>query len=181
MRRYVHIGTGNYHPKTARLYEDLGLLTADPEVGDDVAGLFNVLSGYSMEPEYHRLLVAPALAAGRLVERIEREIDHHAAGRPARIRFKCNSLVDEAIDRRAVPRRPGGRPGRHLGPRDLRAAPRRPRPVGEHPGAQRAGPVPGALAGRTSSRNGGDAGVLDRLARTSCTATSTAGSRRSCR
>ena len=97
LRRYVHIGTGNYHPKTARLYEDLGLLTTDAAVGEDVARLFNVLSGYSMETEYQRLLVAPHSVRAGLVERIEREVDHYRAGRSARIRFKCNSLVDEAV------------------------------------------------------------------------------------
>ncbi len=96
LRRYVHIGTGNYHPKTARLYEDVGLLTTDPEVGEDVARLFNVLSGYSMETEYHRLLVAPHSIRSGLVERIEREIANVREGRSARIRFKCNSIVDEA-------------------------------------------------------------------------------------
>ena len=74
LRRYLHIGTGNYHPKTARLYEDLGLLTADDQVGDDVARLFNVLSGYSMETEYKRLLVAPHSCAPGCIERIEREV-----------------------------------------------------------------------------------------------------------
>jgi len=97
IRRYAHIGTGNYHPKTARLYEDLGLLTADPRVGEDVANLFNVLSGYSMNTEYERLLVAPHSIRDGLIERVEREIEHHQAGRPARIRFKVNSIVDEAI------------------------------------------------------------------------------------
>ncbi|MBI1378330.1 MAG: RNA degradosome polyphosphate kinase [Frankiales bacterium] len=96
LRRYVHLGTGNYHPKTARLYEDVGLLTTDPDVGDDVARLFNVLSGYSMETEYNRLLVAPHSIRSGLVERIEREVEHHDAGRPARVRIKCNSIVDEA-------------------------------------------------------------------------------------
>jgi polyphosphate kinase len=96
LRRYIHIGTGNYHPKTARLYEDVGLLTTDPEVGEDVARLFNVLSGYSMETEYRRLLVAPHSVRAGLVDRVEREIEHHREGRPARIRFKCNSIVDEA-------------------------------------------------------------------------------------
>jgi polyphosphate kinase len=96
LRRYVHIGTGNYHPKTARLYEDVGLLTTDPEVGEDVARLFNVLSGYSMETEYHRLLVAPHSIRTGLVDRVEREIENHRAGQPARIRIKCNSIVDEA-------------------------------------------------------------------------------------
>jgi polyphosphate kinase len=97
LRRYCHIGTGNYHPKTARLYEDFGLLTCDPVVGDDVANLFNVLSGYSMNTDYGRLLVAPHSIRLGLVERIDREIEHQRAGRPAEIRFKCNSLVDEGV------------------------------------------------------------------------------------
>jgi polyphosphate kinase len=97
LRRYCHIGTGNYHPKTARLYEDFGLLTCDPVVGDDVANLFNVLSGYSMNTDYGRLLVAPHSIRLGLVERINREIEHQRAGRPAEIRFKCNSLVDEGV------------------------------------------------------------------------------------
>ncbi len=95
LRRYCHIGTGNYHPKTARLYEDLGLLTTDPVVGADVANLFNQLSGYAMNTEYKRLLVAPHSIRSGLVERIDREVENHLAGRPARIRFKCNSIVDE--------------------------------------------------------------------------------------
>jgi polyphosphate kinase len=97
LRRYCHIGTGNYHPKTARLYEDLGLLTSDPAVGEDVSNLFNVLSGYSMNTEYERFLVAPHSVRTGLVERIEREAEHHRAGRPSGIRFKCNSIVDEGI------------------------------------------------------------------------------------
>ena len=97
LRRYCHIGTGNYHPKTARLYEDFGLFTCDEKVGEDVSDLFNVLSGYSMNTEYHRLLVAPHTIRTGLIQRIEREIDHHRAGRPAGIRFKCNSIVDERI------------------------------------------------------------------------------------
>ncbi len=96
LRRYVHVGTGNYHPKTARLYEDMGLLTTDPEVGDDVANLFNQLSGYSNRTNYKRLLVAPQGVRRGLIERIEHEIEHHQAGRPASIRFKINSIVDEA-------------------------------------------------------------------------------------
>jgi polyphosphate kinase len=97
LRRYVHIGTGNYHPKTARLYEDMGLLTTDPAVGEDVSHVFNVLSGYSMNTAYQRLLVAPHSIRAGLIERIEREIANHRAGLPARVRFKCNSIVDEAI------------------------------------------------------------------------------------
>ncbi len=96
LRRYCHIGTGNYHPKTARLYEDFGLLTSNPEVGEDVSNLFNVLSGYSMNTDYNRLLVAPHSVRTGLIARIDREITHQLEGRPSGIRFKCNSLVDEA-------------------------------------------------------------------------------------
>jgi polyphosphate kinase len=97
LRRYCHIGTGNYHPKTARLYEDFGLLTCDPAVGEDVSNLFNVLSGYSMNTDYERFLVAPHSVRTGLVDRIEREVENHAAGLPSGIRFKCNSIVDEGI------------------------------------------------------------------------------------
>ena len=95
LRRYIHIGTGNYHPKTARLYEDVGLLTTDEEVGAEVARLFNVLSGYSMESSYERLMVAPHSLRSGLIERIEREVANKQAGLPARVRIKCNSIVDE--------------------------------------------------------------------------------------
>ncbi|MHB1067918.1 MAG: RNA degradosome polyphosphate kinase [Candidatus Nanopelagicales bacterium] len=97
LRRYCHIGTGNYHPKTARLYEDFGLLTCDPVVGEDVSNLFNVLSGYSMNTDYERFLVAPHSVRTGLVERIEREIDNHRQGLPSGVRFKCNSIVDEGV------------------------------------------------------------------------------------
>jgi polyphosphate kinase len=97
LRRYTHIGTGNYHPKTARLYEDFGLITCDDKVGEDVSNLFNVLSGYSMNTDYARLLVAPHSVRTGLVERIEREIEHHKAGRASGIQVKTNALVDEGI------------------------------------------------------------------------------------
>jgi polyphosphate kinase len=97
LRRYVHIGTGNYHPKTARLYEDLGLLTSDRVVTEDVANLFNHLSGFARSSGYRRILVAPQSVRRGLLERIEREVQHHLAGRPARVRIKVNSLVDEAV------------------------------------------------------------------------------------
>ncbi|MBA2508921.1 MAG: RNA degradosome polyphosphate kinase [Nocardioidaceae bacterium] len=97
MRRYSHIGTGNYNPKTARLYEDLGLLTADPGVGDDLLRLFNDLSGFSRANDFQRLMVAPSGIRNGLIERIETEVAHHRAGRPAGVRFKMNSLVDEQI------------------------------------------------------------------------------------
>jgi polyphosphate kinase len=96
IRRYTHIGTGNYNSKTARLYEDLGLITTNEVIGEDVAHLFNNLSGFSLKPSYDRLLVAPDSVRTGLVERIHREIDHHRNGRPAGIRFKANSVVDEA-------------------------------------------------------------------------------------
>jgi polyphosphate kinase len=96
IRRYTHIGTGNYNSKTARLYEDLGLITTNELIGEDVAHLFNNLSGFSRNPTYERLLVAPDSVRTGLVDRIHREIDHHRNGRPARIRLKANSVVDEA-------------------------------------------------------------------------------------
>ena len=97
LRRYAHVGTGNYNPKTARQYEDMGLLTANPIVTDDIGRLFNHLSGMSQETSYKRLLVAPHGVRTGLIERIETEIAHHQAGRPGYIRIKVNSLVDEAI------------------------------------------------------------------------------------
>jgi polyphosphate kinase len=97
LRRYAHIGTGNYNPKTARLYEDFGLLTADPTITHDLTDLFNNLSGFAQDFSYQRLMVAPAGLREGIVERIETEIEHHRAGRPSGIRIKVNSLVDEAI------------------------------------------------------------------------------------
>ncbi|MET8144760.1 RNA degradosome polyphosphate kinase [Sphaerisporangium sp. NPDC005288] len=97
LRQYCHIGTGNYNPKTARQYEDFGLLTADPMVGEDLTDLFIHLTGYSYHSAYRRLLVAPHSLRSGLLARIEREIAHHVAGRPARIRIKSNSLVDEPV------------------------------------------------------------------------------------
>jgi polyphosphate kinase len=97
IRRYVHIGTGNYNPKTARLYEDYGLLTAHEGIGEDVAHLFNNLSGFSRNASYDHLMVAPDSVRDGLVERIRQEVEHHEAGRPARIRIKANSVVDEAV------------------------------------------------------------------------------------
>ena len=97
LRRYVHIGTGNYNPTTARLYEDFGLLTADPEVGEDVTDLFNHLTGYSRKSVYQRLLVAPEGLRAGLIERISQQTQRAGAGLPARIQMKCNALTDEAV------------------------------------------------------------------------------------
>ncbi|MEV0648390.1 RNA degradosome polyphosphate kinase [Phytomonospora sp. NPDC050363] len=94
LRRYCHIGTGNYHPRTARLYEDFGLFTADPEVGADLTDLFNVLTGYSRQTTYRRLLVAPHGIRSGILEHIERET---ARGEEGLIQIKVNSIVDEAV------------------------------------------------------------------------------------
>jgi polyphosphate kinase len=95
IRRYCHIGTGNYNPKTARIYEDLGILTADPRVGADLTDLFNTLTGYSRQTTYRTLMVAPHGVRNGLIEKIRREVRHAAEGRPAGIRLKVNALVDE--------------------------------------------------------------------------------------
>ncbi len=97
LKRYCHLGTGNYNPKTARGYEDLGLLTCNRDVGQDLTRLFNQLSGYAPRTRFHRLLVAPRGIRTGLLERIEREIANHRAGREAWIRIKVNSVVDETL------------------------------------------------------------------------------------
>jgi len=95
IRRYCHVGTGNYNPKTARLYEDLGLLSADQVLCDDLSRLFNQLSGFVSDIEFKRLIVAPKSLRKSLISKIEREIDNANAGKPAYIRLKLNSLLDE--------------------------------------------------------------------------------------
>jgi polyphosphate kinase len=97
LRRYVHIGTGNYNPATARIYEDLGLLTADERLGADIGSLFNYLTGYSRHESYDSLLVAPHEMRQRMIALIHRESAIAKRGDPARIVFKLNALVDEAI------------------------------------------------------------------------------------
>jgi polyphosphate kinase len=98
IRRYCHIGTGNYNPKTARLYEDIGVLTADATIGSDLSDLFNSLTGYSRQTSYRSLLVAPNGVRRGIVRRIDEEIEAHRAGNSySRIRIKVNSLVDEQV------------------------------------------------------------------------------------
>jgi len=97
LRHYSHIGTGNYNPKTSRIYEDLGLLTADDTVGKDLTRLFNELSGYAIEKKFKRLLVAPLHLRTGLLKRIQAETDNALAGKASGIRLKVNSIVDEAI------------------------------------------------------------------------------------
>ncbi|MFD6221490.1 RNA degradosome polyphosphate kinase [Nocardia asteroides] len=97
IRRYCHIGTGNYNPKTARLYEDVGLFTAAPEIGADLTDLFNSLTGYSRKEDYRNLMVAPLGVRAGIIERIEGEIELARQGADARIRLKANAIVDEQI------------------------------------------------------------------------------------
>ncbi len=97
LRRYVHLGTGNYHQRTARIYTDFGLLTSNPQLTEEVAIVFNTLTGLAGYPGLKKLMVAPFDMKKRLIEKIERERDHARAGRPARIVAKLNSLVDQEI------------------------------------------------------------------------------------
>jgi polyphosphate kinase len=94
LRRYVHIGTGNYNHRTARLYTDLGLLSCRPELGADVTDLFNVLTGLSRQRSFRRLLVAPHSLRSRFLELVDREIEHASRGQDARIVVKLNAIVD---------------------------------------------------------------------------------------
>jgi len=97
LKHYSHIGTGNYNPKTSRIYEDLGLLTDDDVVGKDLTRLFNELSGYAIEKKFKRLLVAPLHLRKGLLKHIKTETENAKAGLPSGIRIKLNSIVDEAI------------------------------------------------------------------------------------
>jgi polyphosphate kinase len=99
VRHYVHIGTGNYNPKTARIYTDLGLFTADPEIGADIAEMFNSLTGYARPRSYRKVLVAPFNLQSGILAEIERTIESHSAAAPARIRMKMNSLLDASLIR----------------------------------------------------------------------------------
>ncbi|MFE6736922.1 RNA degradosome polyphosphate kinase [Microbacterium sp. NPDC057650] len=97
LRHYSHVGTGNYNPKTSRIYEDFGLFTADPQVGRDLTRLFNELSGYAIEKKFKRLLVAPLHLRRGLLRLIDKERANAEKGKPSRIRIKVNSMVDEQI------------------------------------------------------------------------------------
>jgi polyphosphate kinase len=99
VRHYVHIGTGNYHPRTARLYTDFGLFTCDERIGADVADMFNFLTGFARPRGYREVLVAPQHLREGIIEEIERTIAAHEEGRRTRIRMKMNSLVDKACIR----------------------------------------------------------------------------------
>ncbi|MEZ4386346.1 MAG: polyphosphate kinase 1 [Candidatus Krumholzibacteriia bacterium] len=99
VRRYMHLGTGNYNAMTARIYEDFGMLTCDDEIAADVSDLFNYLTGYSAIADFRRLLIAPINARQRLANLIDREAEHARAGRPAHLILKCNSLTDDPLIR----------------------------------------------------------------------------------
>jgi polyphosphate kinase len=99
IHRYVHTATGNYNPHTAKVYTDVGLFTADPDIVADVSDMFNYLTGYSNQKEFRSLLVAPVQLRSRLTELIMREAEHARAGRPARIIIKVNAITDDQMIR----------------------------------------------------------------------------------
>ena len=146
LRRYVHIGTGNYNPRTARVYTDIGLLTARHEIGADVTDLFNVLTGLSRQRTFRRLLVAPHTLRARFLDLVEREIGHAKAGRPARIMLKLNAIVDPDLHRGAVPGQPGRGHGRRDHPGHVQPPSGRHRRLGSHQRSVDRRGVPGALA-----------------------------------
>src|SRR3989442_7453333 len=143
IRRYVHLSTGNYNPTTARSYTDLGLFTAEPDVGEDFSALFNLLTGYADGYEWRKLLVAPRTA--RADHRTDRARAAERAAAPAGAHHREDERAGGAIrDRRVVPGVPGGRPDRPRHPRHLLLAPRAPRRLRNHPGDQHRRPVPRA-------------------------------------
>ena len=146
VREYVHVGTGNYHAKTARLYTDFGLFTADPDIGADVAEMFNFLTGYGRPAVYRKMLVSPTTMRDRFIEEIEATVAAHEAGEDARIALKMNSLVDAGLHPGALPGLAGGRAGRPQRARDLLPEAGRAGGLGEHPGDVDRRPLPRALA-----------------------------------
>ena len=122
IRRYMHLGTGNYNAATAKLYTDFSFMTCDDAIGADVSELFNVLTGFSEQTAYRKLLVAPHSLHTAILERIEREIARHAAAGGGHLIFKCNGLTDEAMIIALVPCGAGWRAGRPDRARDLQRA-----------------------------------------------------------
>ena len=159
IRRYCHIGTGNYNPKTARLYEDVGLLTAAPDIGADLTDLFNSLTGYSRKDSYRNLLVAPHGVRRGIIERIEREAAATRDGRRRTDPAEGQCVGRRAGDRRALSSIAGRSAGRGRGAGHLRAAARRRRLLREHHGALDSGPIPRALTNYSLPRH---RRVLDR-------------------
>ena len=164
VREYVHIGTGNYNPTTARLYTDFGLFTADPEIGADVAEMFNFLTGYGRPAEYRKVLVSPTTMRDRIVEEIEETVAAHAAGEGG-----ADRAEDELAGRRPLHPGPlrglaGRGPGRPQRARDLLPAPGGAGGLREHPRRLDRRPLPRALAGLRLPARRGDPGP-DRLRR----------------
>jgi polyphosphate kinase len=156
IRRYVHLGSGNYNSKTARLYTDVGLITCSPSIGADVSDLFNSLTGYSRQRLYRKLLIAPVNLRARFIELIRREAQHAAEGRPARIIGKMNALVDAEV--------PGRRRHRSDRARHLLSAARASGRERQYQRDQHHRPLSRALAHLALlQRRGG--GVLPRLVR----------------
>ncbi len=144
LRRYAHIGTGNYNPKTARLYEDTGLLTANPIITEDIGRLFNHLSGMSQETQYRRLLVAPHGIRTGLIDRINNEIANHEDGKPAGDPDQSELPCRRGDLRRPLPSLPGRGGRRPVGARDLHHPPGCAGFERKHPGDQHSGPLSGA-------------------------------------
>ena len=144
LRRYAHIGTGNYNGVTARLYEDLGLFTDDEAITSDVADLFNHMTGFGRPQKFRKLLVAPFNLRTRLIDHIRAVADAAASGKPATVRMKVNSLTDPAIIEELYRASQAGARDRHHRPLDLLASARRPRPLGSDPRALDRRPLPRA-------------------------------------
>ncbi len=166
LRRYCHIGTGNYNAKTAKIYEDLGLLTCDDAIGNDALELFNHLTGYSRAVDYERLLVAPRELRTQLLDLIEHE---SSFGPDGHITFKCNSIADPEMAEALYAASSEGHPDRPDRARHLLRASGRARPVGEHPCSQCARPLPRAqpdlpLRARPSGRRRTGRGCRERSA-----------------
>ena len=152
VRSYVHIGTGNYNPKTARIYTDFGLFTANQEIGDDIAEMFNYLTGYARPSGYRKVLVAPVQPARRgSSARSSGRSRRTQPERPARIRMKMNSLLDPPMHPGALPRLAGGRGGRPQRPRHLRAAARRAGRLARTSGSSRSSAASSSTRGSTRS------------------------------
>ena len=163
IRRYVHIGTGNYHPRTARLYTDAGLFTCRPDIAADVSDLFNYLTGFGRPQRYRKLLVAPTDLRERIVDEVRRVTADAAAGTPGSYRAEDERPGRPARDRVAVRGLAGRRAGRSRRAQHLLPAPRRARPVREHPRRQRARALPRARAAVRVPRRG--VALLPRLGR----------------
>ncbi len=144
LRRYAHIGTGNYHAATARLYEDLGIFTADEEITADVADLFNYITGFGRPQKFRKLLVAPFTLRSGLVDEIRAVAVAASEGKHARIRLKLNHLVDPKIVEELYAASGAGATDRHHRALDVRATPRRRRHLGEHPRSVDRRPLPRA-------------------------------------